>query len=303
SRSYRKRLCRPGLFAGDRRGGYWPFFDRQKRLPGQSVQYVDKAHFGADHNGGQAGEPDEYRLSCNIEIPDIVMHDLETPYPFAGGSPQSHQRIGIQVGPQPFTAVIIRARTGGRHEDHIARGVRTQDGPGVGRTTFVGMGSHPGRISAVGRIFGDRVPAPAELAGMDIVCPDDPGRLVEPLIVAHRRTGDHKVADNDRRRGLLHFFPVAVPKIDHPVQAEIPDWLSVAAADRDEPAIDRPDKQPQTVAVAPGGYTAIADLRITGVEVNLRIIDPVLFARFSVDGEDAIAGRTEIQRPADQDGR
>ncbi len=117
-RLHRKRLRRPGLFAGDVARRHRPFLDGIDRLTGFALQKEHQARLRHRHHRGNsppvADDVDERRRGGVVVVPDVVMGELKMPAHFAG--------VGIERDDR-------RA-----HTDSAARDGRRSTGPPADRS-------------------------------------------------------------------------------------------------------------------------------------------------------------------------
>src|SRR5262249_4237834 len=141
--------------------------------------------------------------------PEVVVHHLEIPGHFAGGSMQCYETVAIQVLPEAQAAVIIGAGTAGGDEYQIVFCIAGDDGPGIGRTGGMRLWPLPAVPGRVGRIARDGVPGPAQLAGQYVVRPDGAPAIVEALVIAQRGPYNDEIADDSGWRSDTDVLPIA----------------------------------------------------------------------------------------------
>jgi hypothetical protein len=78
-----KRLREPRLFSRDRAARDGPLLDREQRNAGVPIEQKDPPHLRGDRDREQAlsvaTDRQEQRLSCDVVVPQVVVHDLEVP--------------------------------------------------------------------------------------------------------------------------------------------------------------------------------------------------------------------------------
>src|SRR5262249_4262186 len=94
----RKRLRRPGLLAGHVALWHGTFFNRPDRLAGDPVEYEREAHLSKLDDHVRPARLSQHRRTGRIVIPEAVVYELIVPLAFAGGSVQTDERFGEQVG-------------------------------------------------------------------------------------------------------------------------------------------------------------------------------------------------------------
>ena len=169
------QLCSPAI--SDLR--HRPLLDRPDRLARHAVEHVEPAGL-ARHDDDVAVAPvladgRQLRRRAGIQVPEIVVHELEVPQPLAGARVERDDRRAEQVGADPVGAVEV---VGGRAERDVgdaARGVDRHLAPVVGAADVLPRVLRPG---VVAELAGTRhgMERPHELAGQDVVGADVAGR-------------------------------------------------------------------------------------------------------------------------------
>src|SRR5437763_14594188 len=133
-----------------------------------------------------------------------MMHSLEMPDDFACRSAEGNYGIRVVVTSETQTPVVVRARRAGWDKYKIALWIGCDHGPRVRCSSAVGGRALPRFEFRVRRILGHRIPAPFELTGARIVCPDLTAGGGWSLVVCHRGTDDDDpVAHGGRGRDLI----------------------------------------------------------------------------------------------------
>ena len=124
ARLCRERLRRPGLLAGHVALRHRTLLDRPERLAGHAVEHIQETGLARVRHGVDAAavvaHGDELRRRHVVEIPEIVMHGLEMPEPFAGARVERQQAVGEEIRAVPIRAVEIVGRRSGRDVDDAA---------------------------------------------------------------------------------------------------------------------------------------------------------------------------------------
>ena len=102
-----------------------------------------------------------------------------------------------------------------------------------------------------------RVPVPQQLAGIDVIGADDPGRLAGAHVVVHRTADDHPVARDHRRRGrvveTLFTWGMLAHRSTSAVVAEAGAYLAGSGIQRDQPGVGSGHEQPLATALRLAG--------------------------------------------------
>ena len=111
----RVRLRRPALLAGHVGFRHRPFFDRPDRLAGVAVEHVQPRRLGAgDHHVARAAvvaDRGQLRRGARIEIPEVMVHELEVPPALSRARVERDERRAEQVAADAIGAVeVIRGR-------------------------------------------------------------------------------------------------------------------------------------------------------------------------------------------------
>ena len=158
-----------------------------------------------------------------IVIPQIVMHRLKMPEPFAGAQIEREQAIAEEIRSHAVRAVPVVGR---RSQREVADGALLVDGdltPGIDAAdVFPGVG----RPRLIAELPGTRhgVEGPEQLSGQHVVCPDVSGG--RPIRFTGRRPeNDHVPEHMPRRAGLdlrngLRIASQSFPQIHAAVVSE-----------------------------------------------------------------------------------
>jgi len=121
ARSHRERLRRPGLFAGHGTLRHRALLDGKERDACLAMQDVEMSHLGAhDHRGNRlpvARDIHEDRLSRNVVVPEVAMHDLEIPDDLTRRRSERDDRVRVHVCAEPLATVVVGARSAGGNEE------------------------------------------------------------------------------------------------------------------------------------------------------------------------------------------
>ncbi len=85
-------------------------------------------------------ESGEERRGGGIVVPEVVVHELESPDEFSGLTTKGDDGIGPLVVSRTETAVIIGTGAASGDEDEVTFGINNHDRPGVGCAGAPGFG-------------------------------------------------------------------------------------------------------------------------------------------------------------------
>ena len=192
----REGLCGPGLFSGHVALRCRPLLDGPQRLSGHAVEHEKQSRlrrhrYNINHLA-LVPHCDQLRFGAQVQIPDIVMNDLEVPEPFAGACVQGNDAVTEQVLPRPPAAIVIVCRRAGGEVGDASFLVDRKIRPGVRSAVPLVRIGRP-RLIAIFTRQRDRVECPCRLSSEHIIGAEPAGRVVVSL--ARRRTEDDQVLE------------------------------------------------------------------------------------------------------------
>ena len=140
----------------------------------------------------------ERRLCREVEVPQIVVHQLLVPHELAGRRIECEQRVGETIAAQARTAVEVGAGRAGRDIHQTVVRIDRHDAPCVGGARPRCLGKIPVRCGGMRRGVRNRIEAPAQRSGVGIEGAHDPPLYVSRPVVADRRADDEHVTQNGR---------------------------------------------------------------------------------------------------------
>ena len=279
-----ERLRRPALLARHPADRHRPFFDRPDRLTGDPVEHVEEAGLAGQrhHVAARAVLHDgrQLRGGAGVEVPQVVVHELEVPDPLAGAGVERQEARAVQVRARAIGAVVVVGRRPGREIGDAAGDVHRQLAPGVDRAdVLVGVG-RPGVVAELARLR-DGVEAPHLLAGEDVEGAHVSGR--RHVALAGRRAQQEQVLEHLSRRLRLdarnrrRVASEAFTQVDGALVAEGGDELAGAGVDRLQVVLHG-EEQP---AVRPVGALPVVDATrvMPSMPSRTQISLPVLASR------------------------
>ncbi len=281
----RVRLRRPAFLTRHLRLRHRPFLDRPDRLAGDAVEHVEPSGLvrGDDHVAVAAVVTDggQLRRRAPIEVPEIVVHELEVPEPLAGARVERDDRRAEEIRADAVGAVEVVGGRAQRDEGDAALGVDGHLPPVVDAADVLVGVLRPGVVAELTRTR-HGVERPHQPAGEDVVRADISGRRHVPL--AGRAAQNDQVLEGlarivrldvaDRRRVAA---VEADPQVDDAVCAEGHDRLAGLRVHLLQQAVHRED-QPLIAAV--GSLPVVEAAAGHAVHV---FADPQLLAGLRVD--------------------
>ena len=198
-----------------------------------------------------------------------------------------------------------------RHVHQPQIGVIRRGDPGIGRVVGVVVRRRRQRVL----VLRPRIPRPHQLARVHVEPADHPRWLVRRVIVDHRPGHDHDPVAHHRRRGRLveaaRLDAHAFLQVERAVIAEAVTGFAAVGIERDHPpVIDRQENPPRTVGprrragrILVIGDAAARQVLEGRVVMDLRIIRPPQRAGLSIQRDQFLMQRTQVQRVADLDRR
>jgi hypothetical protein len=97
-------------------------------------------------------DADQYRLRCEIIVPDVVVNRLEVPFSLAAVATQAHQTVTIEIGAPSVAAIHVVGRRCQGNEDRSPFCVHARGGPGVGAAAFLPRIAFPCFVAELARL-------------------------------------------------------------------------------------------------------------------------------------------------------
>ncbi len=201
----RHRVLRHGFFDDGENGG-----------AAVAVEGVQKAGLGGlNHRRHVFAIVHEIRqrgLRAHVIVPDIVVHQLLSPFERTGVALQCHHGIGPPVIARSFAPKEIGAGRAGGRKHQMTAGIHRQRCPGIGGTG----GRHPFRAPLLEHgirwITRNGIPAPNQFAASRVEGPNAAEFFEHRAIVADGRADDHLAVEDRGRRGDEIVAPlIALP--------------------------------------------------------------------------------------------
>src|ERR1700733_6674367 len=127
------------------------------------------------------------------------MHGLELPFQLPSFRVQGDDRVRVEIGAAPITAIVIRTCRGYWKEDKPAYQIRRNRGPDIGSPGVVCSGLP--RLETRFALRRDGMEGPAQRTTAGIERAHDPGWRVGADIVGDGRADNDQVADYRPGRG------------------------------------------------------------------------------------------------------
>ena len=123
-------------FALEVRRWHGVLFDGKQRHARLAIEQEHVAGLGRLRDGIDpttvVGHGDQHRRRWQVAIPQIVVHELVVPHPFARGRLEREQRVGKQVLAVAIAAPEVEGRRAGRQEHQAPRPVDGDAAPRIG---------------------------------------------------------------------------------------------------------------------------------------------------------------------------
>ena len=151
----------------------------KERLARLALEHVDVAGLrdlrDGVHRPAIARHGHEHRRRGEIPIPEVVLHALEMPDALARPRVEREHGVGEQVVAEPVRAIKVERRRARRGEDHRAFCIDGHAGPRVRAAVDLVRLGQPRLVAEFARMR-NRVKAPAQRAGLEVVGADVAGR-------------------------------------------------------------------------------------------------------------------------------
>ena len=193
----RRRLARNGAL------GDGPFLDAPDGLTGHAVEEEDRAHLRDDRERRDrlavARDVDERRRGREIEVPEVVVHELVEPLELPGRGVEGDDAVGVEVVALAVAAVVVGRRRAGRREHEAALFVDREERPHVGPGPVLPAVAFPGLDAGLPRAR-HRVERPQQLAGARVPAADVAVEAEARRLLAVVAARDDDVLEDGRRR-------------------------------------------------------------------------------------------------------
>ena len=246
----RIRLRRPALLARHIRLRHRPFLDRPDRLAGDAVEHVQPRRLGADDHhltvAAVVADGGQLRGGARIEIPQVVVNELEVPQPLPRARLERDDGRPEQIAADAVHAVEVIRRRSERHVDDAAPRVDRHLAPVVHAADVLPGVLRPGVIAELARPrYG--VEGPHQLAGQHVVGADVAGG--RHVAFAGRAANDDEILEDlarDARLDVADALRLAAvepdTQVDDTVGAERHDRLAGLRVDLLQQAVHREDQ-------------------------------------------------------------
>ena len=301
-------LGRPGRLAGNGGGRHRAFLHAEDRLAGDAVQKEQHrrlVHHGDGGNGfAVLLDCQKHRRGVQVQVPDVVMGDLEVPQIFAGAGIHGNQRVGEQVGALVVAAIAVEGRRAERQIGNAARRIHRQQIPDIYSGNLLPAVILPGFVEFLARarngaerpdqLAGDHIPG-ARIAG---------GALGGCFLHAAAGDGDVLVDRGWRRiaikgvRQPVHDFGRL--GVDDAVGAKTFRRRAGSGIQRDHASAQGAEDQARGMTLVARPVCQAAERRLVA---SGKIIGPELFAAGGIQRDHAAIRRAKEHAVADNQGR
>ena len=241
---------------------------------GDAIDRVEEAVAVGEHHDLARLSADrqlaEHRHLRRIPVVHVVRRELVVPAPLAGVGVERDERRGVEVVALARAAVVIGTGIAGAEEDQVLLGIVGPGDPDRSAAAQVGVALRPRPRAGIAGPR-DRVEAPGALAGVHVVCVDEPADAV-----LGAGDADNDLILDDERRDGGGIAQLVVRELD------VEDRRPGFHVERDEVRVERRHEQ------------AIAEHReaaIHGAATELQILREV--AAIAPDG----AAGSRVDRP------
>src|SRR6185312_8313940 len=146
--------------------------EAKERLPREAIEQKEVSRFrnDADRVNGASTAPhvEQQRWRLRIEIPYVVVHDLEVPEPFAGVHVDRDDAAAEEIVSKPVAAEAIPRRRSHGHVKNASLDIDRHEAPDVDAGASAPAVGFP------------RVMAPFTVSGHCVECPDESPRQHVP---------------------------------------------------------------------------------------------------------------------------
>ena len=181
-----KRLGLRQFFARNDGSRHWQFFDRPDRFAGFPIKGVDQALLGRLHDDRGRSlichHIQQYWRRRRVEIPDVMVHQLIMPGPFASAGMESDQGCAVEVVAGMVATIVVDGDAVGGNVDQAQFQIRRDRGPGRDIAGILPGIIFPGFVPVFAGL-GDDVEFPQEFTGRGIVTQHVAGHIFDARLV------------------------------------------------------------------------------------------------------------------------
>jgi hypothetical protein len=244
-----------------------------------------------------------------------VAHRLEVPHHLAALAPESHHGAAVVVD-GAIAAEVVGGGVAGGDEEQTALLVDRHGRPDVGGA----QRELPVCLVTTARVPVEvrrrQIPRPALLPAAGVEASEHPAGCVDCMVVRDGRPDRDDVAHDGRGgRHLVLALPVdgshATRQIDLAGLAERRAGPTAACIEGDQPRVVG-GREDALAAAARGRRVGVAPERdaptdeligVAAVQGDLRVVAPAFLSGVGIEGDHAVEGSAEVERPVHQDGR